>query len=123
MTWSAALLALLVSHAVGDVLLQTDWQAMNKSSGLADRLGRRALVRHVGTYMVAFIPALLWIESETSAWRTIVVAALVAVSHLLIDDGTLVRFWSRVVKGCTSPALGLMIAIDQSFHVRIDLAG
>ena len=122
MTWSAALLALLVSHAVGDILLQTDWQATHKSSGLGDPLGRRALVRHVAVYMVAFIPALVWIGSETSVWRTIAVAALVAIPHLLIDDGTLVRTWSREVKGIPSPALGLAIAIDQTFHVLCLLA-
>jgi hypothetical protein len=67
--------------------------------------------------MVAFIPALFWIGSQTTARRAVGVAALVAIPHVLIDDGTLVRFWSRAVKGTTSPALGLMIAIDQSFHV------
>lgn len=117
MTWPAALLALLVSHAAGDVLLQTDWQAMHKSHGLSDRLGRRALLRHVATYMLAFTPALIWIGSETSAWRAVGVAALVAIPHLLIDDGTLVRLWSREVKGIASPGLGLIIAVDQIFHV------
>ncbi len=117
MTWSTALLALLVSHAVGDILLQTDWQAMHKSHGLTDPVGRRALLRHVTAYMIAFLPALVWIGSETSALRALAVAALVAVPHLLIDDGTVVRFWLREVKGTSSPALGLAIATDQTFHV------
>lgn len=117
MTWPAALLALLVSHAVGDILMQTDWQAINKSHGLADPVGRRALLRHVTAYIVAFIPALVWIGSETSALRALAVAALVAIPHLLIDDGTIVRFWLREVKGASSPALGLAIATDQTFHV------
>ena len=56
-TWPAALLALLVSHVVGDVLLQTDWQAQHKPKGLGDGLGRQALVGHIGTYTLAFAPA------------------------------------------------------------------
>ena len=79
---------LLVSHAVGDVLLQTDWQAMNKYTGSGKPLGRRALIRHVATYMVAFIPTLVWIGDQTSPWRAVGVAALVAVPHLIVDDGT-----------------------------------
>jgi hypothetical protein len=46
MPWVGALLALLVSHAVGDVLRQTDWQALNEVTGLVDPVGRRALFRH-----------------------------------------------------------------------------
>ena len=57
MTWFAAFLALLVSHAVGDVLLQTDWQAVNKVRGLGDPLARRALAAHIATYTAAFVPA------------------------------------------------------------------
>jgi uncharacterized protein DUF3307 len=117
MSWSEVFVALLISHVVGDVLLQTDWQAMNKSSGLGQSLGRRALGLHVATYVVAFIPALVWIGDRTSPWRAVGVAALVAIPHLLIDDGRLVRFWLRDVKGTATPTPGLMIATDQSFHV------
>src|SRR5207248_1955474 len=52
-SWSEALLALLVSHAVGDVLLQTDWQARMKGRGVRDPVGRRALSRHISTYILA----------------------------------------------------------------------
>jgi hypothetical protein len=117
MSWSAALLALLASHTVGDVLLQTDWQAINKSSNLSDPLGRRALVRHVATYMVVFIPALVGIGDWAGPRRAVAVGALGTIPHLVIDDGTLVRFWLRAVKGTTTPTLGLTIATDKSFHL------
>ncbi len=117
MTWSTVLVALLVSHVVGDVLLQTDWQALHKVRGLGDRVARRALITHVALYTLAFIPALIWIGSNTSTARAVEVAALVAVPHLLVDDGHLVRAWLRDVKGTPQPALGLMIAVDQSFHL------
>jgi hypothetical protein len=107
---------------VGDVLLQTEWQAVNKITGLADALGRRALTRHVLTYMLAFIPALVWIGSLTTAWRAIAIGLLVGIPHLLIDDGTFVRFWLREVKGADRPSVGLTIATDQSLHVVCLLA-
>lgn len=117
MTWSAALLALIVSHVVGDVLVQSDWQAINKVRGLGDPTARRALLLHVSTYTLTFVPALIWIGSKTTAGRAIGVGALIAIPHLLIDDGHLVRYWLRDVKRNPEPALALVIAVDQSFHV------
>lgn len=117
MSWSSVLVALLVSHVVGDVLLQTDWQAINKSTGVADPVGRQALLHHVVSYMIAFLAALVWIGAQTNAWRAIAVGVLVAIPHLVIDDGTIVRFWLRAVKGSVSPGPGLIIATDQSFHI------
>jgi len=117
MSWPGAFLVLLVSHAVGDVLLQTDWQAVNKTRGLGDAAGRRALVRHVAIYTLAFIPALIWVADQRSVGRAIVVAAAIALPHLLIDDGHIVRAWLRTVKRVPDPPLGLSIAVDQSLHV------
>lgn len=72
MNWSSALLAFLVSHAGGDVLLQTNWQAQNKGGGLGDdKVARRALCHHLATYTMAFVPALLWIgKTRASAGRS-----------------------------------------------------
>ena len=117
MNWSAALLALLVSHLVGDFLLQTDRQAINKPGGVLDPSSRRALLAHVATYTVAFVPALVWIGSETSAGRAVAVGVVVAVTHLAIDDGGLVKVWMREVKRVDSPSAVLSLAVDQTFHV------
>ena len=116
-SWPEALLALLVSHAVGDLLFQTEWQALGKGQGLNAAHGRRTLGAHLSTYMLAFVPALVWIGLETSALRALAVAAIVAVTHLLIDDGRLVRAWLRDVKHAANPSVGLTIAVDQSFHL------
>lgn len=117
MTWTSALLALLVSHLVGDLLLQTDWQAVTKVRGLGDLEARRALLHHVASYTAAFLPALAWVAAETNAGRAIAVGAVVAIPHLVIDDGRLVRSWVRRVKGAEQPTLGLVVAVDQTFHV------
>jgi hypothetical protein len=117
MTWPAALLALLVSHAVGDVLLRSDWQAVAEVGGLGDPVARRALGRHVAIYTLASGPALVWIGSQTSAGRAVVVGALISVPHLLVDGGRLVRAWLRYVKPTPAPAPALTIAVDQSFDL------
>jgi hypothetical protein len=116
-SWSEALLALLVSHAVGDVLLQTDWQARTKVRGVGDPVGRRALARHISTYMLAFLPALVWIAAEATILRAIAVGALVSIPHLVIDDGRLVSAWLRKVKRAADPTTALSIAVDQTFHI------
>jgi hypothetical protein len=116
-SWSAALLALLVSHLVGDFLLQTEWQALNKVRGFEDPVSRRALGRHMLNYTLAFLPALVWIGSETSAVRAVAVGAVVVIPHLIIDDGHLVRIWLRDVKHAREPTLLLRMAVDQTFHV------
>ncbi len=117
MSWPGAFLVFLVSHGVGDVLLQTDWQAVTKTRGLRDRIGRRALVGHLAIYTLAFVPALVWVADERSAGRAIAVAVAIAIPHLLVDDGSVVRGWLQVVKGTHDAPRGLSIAVDQTFHV------
>ena len=57
-----------VCHFVGDYLLQTDWQALHKRNGLgSDSESRRALLSHVTTYTLSFVPALIWIAGELDA--------------------------------------------------------
>jgi hypothetical protein len=116
-TWSEALLALLVSHVAGDVLIQTEWQALMKMRGVGDPVGRRALARHIVTYTLGFLPALAWIAAETNVVRAVAVAALLATTHVVIDDGRLVSAWLRKVKRAVDPTTALSIAVDQSFHI------
>ena len=117
MNWPAVFLALLASHLVGDFLVQTEWQAVNKPGGLIYPASRRALVSHVLAYTAAFIPALVWIGVRTTPWRAVAVGAVVAVPHLVLDDGHFVRFWLRVVKRAPDPSPALTISVDQTFHV------
>jgi hypothetical protein len=117
LTWSSALMAMLVSHAVGDVLLQTEWQAVNKVPDLNDHVARRALGSHVAAYTLAFAPALVWIGDQRTWRRAAGIAGLIALPHLAIDDGRVVGFWLRRVKRASDPPPALQIAVDQTFHV------
>ena len=106
-----------VSHLVGDFLLQTDFQARHKYGGLgADPIRRRALRNHMATYMLAFVPALIWIASETSLAAAIGIALLIAIPHWIQDDGRLLDAYMAVVKGLSQTSTGLRVAVDQSFH-------
>jgi uncharacterized protein DUF3307 len=117
-SWVSVLAGFLVAHMVGDYLLQTDWQARNKRGGLSGAgVARRALITHVTTYTLAFVPAFIWIASELDAVWAIVAAALVYIPHLVIDDGRLVAFYLARVKGVEGLNLGVAASVDQSFHV------
>ena len=118
MSWVSVLAGFLVAHMVGDYLFQTDWQALNKRGGLtAGGTSRRALVSHVTTYTLAFLPAFIWIGSELDAVWAIIAAVLVFVPHLIIDDGRFVALYIARVKRVEGLNLSLAASVDQSFHV------
>lgn len=118
MNWVELAFVLTISHLVGDFLLQTDWQARHKHGGLGpDPVRRRALRNHMVTYMLAFVPALVWVAAELSLGAAVGLALLVAVPHWVQDDGRLLDAYMVVVKRMTEPLLGLRIAVDQTFHL------
>ena len=117
MTWVEIFTTFVVSHLVGDYLLQTDWQALHKRGGLARGAGdaRRALFTHVGTYTLAFVPAL--VVSDLSVELVWVVPAI-AVPHLIQDDGRLLHTYMKRVKHLDPTGnLPVSIAVDQTFHL------
>lgn len=119
MAWSEVFIVLLVCHLAGDFVLQTEWQALHKLGGLGrDPERRRALLLHVTTYSLPMMAALVWLATDHGPGRAVGAGAIVIGTHLVQDDGRLLRSYVRKVKK-TDPAFGtpLMIAIDQSFHV------
>ena len=118
MSWASVFAGFVVAHLVGDYLFQTDWQARHKRGGLSgDALARRALLTHVSTYTLAFLPAFIWIGSELDVAWALAAAVLVFVPHLLIDDGRMVALYLARVKGVQELNLSLAASVDQSFHV------
>ena len=108
-----------VSHHVGDYILQTDFQALNKEGGLGeDDRARRALLNHGLTYTAAFLPALVGVARRRSLPRAVGVAALITLPHLAIDDGRLVKAYMRRVKRVDGDAYpDLTTKVDQSMHM------
>src|SRR5689334_14061257 len=98
MPWVEVFAVFVVSHLVGDFLLQTDLQAMRKRGGLGHDPERfRKLLSHTVTYTLAFVPALIWLASDIGAW-VIGVAALIGIPHMIQDDGRLLDIYMRRVK-------------------------
>jgi hypothetical protein len=118
LNWVEAFAVLATSHLVGDFLLQTDWQARHKQGGLgSDPVRRRALLTHIAVYTAAFIPALIWIGLERNAVWAVGIGLLVAIPHMIQDDGRLLDAYMAKVKGLSQTSSGLRVAVDQSFHV------
>jgi hypothetical protein len=117
--WVEIFAAFVVSHATGDYLLQTDWQATNKHGGLTGpATARRALFSHVLTYTLSFVPAGIWLASEMSALGLIALAAAIFIPHLIQDDARLLTAYIKRVKGigaATTPTV--FTPVDQSFHL------
>jgi len=116
--WDELFQVFIISHLVGDYLLQTEWQAVNKRGGLGGRPEqRRALGSHVATYTLAFAPALAGLWDSLHA-RVFGLAALIAIPHLIQDDGRLLSRYAEVVKKADiQENQGLGGALDQSLHL------
>jgi hypothetical protein len=118
MLWVEVFAVFVVSHLVGDYMLQTEWQARNKHGGLSSSpTKRRALLSHIATYTLAFVPALVWLSDSVDGW-VFALALVIAVPHLIQDDGRLLARYARRVKKTeisTNPMLEAML--DQSFHL------
>lgn len=117
MAWVEVFAVFVVSHLVGDYLLQTDWQARHKREGLGrERESRRALASHILTYTLAYVPAFVWLADDIGT-TLIPVVALVAIPHWIQDDGRLLTLYIEKVKGVEAAAnKAVAAAVDQSFH-------
>jgi Protein of unknown function (DUF3307) len=118
--WVEVFVVLLVSHLVGDFAIQTEWQAGHKYGGLGpDPTARRALLAHVLTYTLAFVPAFVWLWDDLGA-GVFALAALVFIPHLIQDDGRLLDGYVVHIKR-TNPAAhpAVRLAVDQTLHVVV----
>ena len=118
MNWSEVFIVFFVSHLFGDFVLQTEWQAMNKRNGLgSDPECRRALLSHVVSYTVAYVPALVWLGAEHSGAALAATVLAIAVPHLIQDDGRLLRAYVARVKRTDPGPSPLYTWVDFSFHM------
>jgi hypothetical protein len=117
-SWVEIFAVFVVSHAAGDYLLQTDWQATNKRGGLGrDPIRRKALLSHVLSYTCAFVPAGIWLLDDLGAGVALL-AVGIYVPHMVQDDGRLLSAYIAKIKGCgAANTREVFTAVDQSFHL------
>jgi hypothetical protein len=118
--WTSRFGDLIASHALGDFIFQTDWQARHKRGGLgADATARRALGAHVTVYTLACSGVLAGVARSRGPAHALLAAAAIAVPHAIIDDGRLLASWMERVKKVEASAAppGLLLMVDQSVHL------
>ena len=116
--WVELFAVFVVCHLVGDFILQTEFQAMNKHGGLGrDPVRRRALGMHTLTYTASFVPAVLWLAGDVDGWVLPLVVLAIGVPHGTQDDGRPIRWWMRTVKHTDAKPGMLSVFVDQSFHM------
>jgi len=103
---------LLVAHVIGDWLLQTEWQALNKARHWG------ALLAHVTVYHIIVLVVLLLVFDLNPALVVVVVAGL-ALFHALLDRRDFTNWYMRATRMVVhqDPPLWLRMAVDQSLHV------
>lgn len=105
---------LLVLHLIGDFLLQTHHQAINKMKG---KFFNWPLVSHCLVYTLVFLPLVLLCKMAPG-WLGVLL-----VSHLILDRRTVVAWWvRRIKKKDAEESFWLTIVIDQIFHLLILVA-
>jgi hypothetical protein len=79
-----------------------------------------ALLSHVATYTLAFVPAGVWLASDggLEALGLVLLAVGIYVPHMIQDDGRLLSAYIRGVKRCDeASARQIFTPVDQSFHL------
>ena len=121
MPWVEVFAVFVVSHAAGDFLLQTEWQATRKRHGAAPRREQlRALLTHVASYTLCFVPALVWLADDVGAGGAVALGAALALTHGAQDDARALGWYVRRVKH-TEPRPGeaLFVMVDQTLHLLV----
>ena len=105
---------LIIAHLVGDYLVQTEFEGMNKALG---RFWNRALISHCVKYTLAFIPVV--VAYRLPLWSLLVIYG----SHMVIDRRWPVIWWRRNVTRNSEDSIKatfwLTVVIDQIFHLLV----
>lgn len=103
---------LIVAHVVGDWLLQTEWQALNKARHWG------ALMAHVVIYHVV-MATILVIGFRLNVQVVLLVVLGLAVFHAVLDRRNVTDWYMRATRMVVhqDPPFWLRMAVDQSLHI------
>jgi hypothetical protein len=121
--FAASFAALYAGHMIADHVLQTDWQAANKTG--KSWTAAEAMLGHLATYWVCQAVALVALHAvgiHASGWNGFAGLAFSAATHGLIDRRTPVRWLlehtgSRDFAALASRGLNGMYLADQALQV------
>ena len=105
---------LFVAHLIGDWLLQTEWQALNKDHNL------RALFTHISVYSLVILGVLVakfGFQNYSVYW----VVGMIAITHACIDRRWPVLWFMKTFRLIVErePEQWLTMAVDQIFHILL----
>lgn len=104
--------SLLMAHILGDWILQTEWQALNKETNW------RAMTAHVSVYsaVVLVVLGVRFGWTDASVYAAVVALAIV---HVILDRRRPLLWFMRVARITVArePEAWFMIAVDQAVHV------
>ena len=104
----------VVAHLIGDFLLQTEYEAMNKAQG---RFLNGALLSHSAKYTLCFAPV-CWVFQVPLFWLGAILG-----THLVLDRRWPIIAWRRHVKRDSEEGIKqtfwLTVIIDQIFHLFV----
>ena len=105
---------LIIAHLVGDYLIQTEFEALNKALG---RFWNRALISHCVKYTLSFVPFLIWFGLPL--WWLLVIYG----SHMMLDRRWFILWWRKFITRNSEDSIKatfwLTVVIDQIFHVIV----
>ncbi|OKO87772.1 hypothetical protein BRO54_3799 [Geobacillus proteiniphilus] len=101
---------LYLGHKIGDYLLQSDKQAKSKQNSWY------YLLVHCAIYSLSVIA----IPFIFMGYFNLAALFFVFITHVVIDQGALLRFWMKYIKGIKDPdteeVTMVKLEIDQTFH-------
>lgn len=105
---------LLIGHLLGDWILQNDWMARGKRTGLLTLPG----AVHVAIYTATVVGA-LWFSGTPDRDLAFYLGtgAAVSISHWLIDSGNGAGRWMRLYR--QSRLESVRMAVDQVLHLLV----
>lgn len=105
---------MLISHVLGDWLLQTEWQARNKTSCW------RAMAVHIVVYH-ALLFGVLWFGFSLRHWTAVLVVVGLGATHVILDRRTFVQWYARTMRLSSQQPLESWfgIVIDQMLHLAL----
>jgi hypothetical protein len=106
--------SLLLAHLLGDWVLQTEWQAQNKSHNW------RAMLSHLVVYHIVILAVL--VARFGFQYRLVyAVVVILAITHAFLDRGWTVPWLMRTLKISVkiTPERWLIVMFDQSIHMLL----